>query len=72
MGNLCKEYLKSLRKVIGAKPEEKIDKRYKPYLAPNDKYYEEHCGHCAEVKYLEELYYDKIESEEANQIGNKV
>jgi len=57
--NKCKEFLKHYRKVVGAKKEERIDKRYKPYLAPNDKYYEEHCGYCAEVKYLSELYADK-------------
>jgi len=53
---LCKEFLKQYRKVVGAKEDEKIDKRYKPYLAPNDKTYSAHCGHCAEVKYLEEIY----------------
>jgi len=50
--NKCKEYLKWFRKVVNAKPEEKIDKRYKPYLAPNNKYYDAHCGYCAEVAYL--------------------
>lgn len=52
----CNEFLQRFRMVIGAKPEEKIDKRYKPYLAPNDVYYEGHCGYCAEVKYLEDIY----------------
>lgn len=56
----CKAFLLAYRKVISAKPEEKIDKRYKPYLAPNDKYYDTHCGYCAEVKYLEEIYHTKI------------
>lgn len=58
--NKCKEYLKAYRTIVGAKKEEKIDKRYKPYLAPNDKYYSDaHCGYCAEVEYLEEIYYPK-------------
>jgi len=56
MENKCKEFLKAFRKTVGAKKDEKIDKRYKPYLAPNDKYYDEHCGYCAEVKYLQEIY----------------
>ena len=59
----CKEFLKNYRKVVGAKPDEKIDKRYKPYLAPNNKYYDNsHCGYCAEVEYLSEIY-DKKEDE---------
>ena len=58
--NICKEYLKAYRKIVKAKPDEKIDKRYKPYLAPNDKYYDKaHCGYCAEVKYLSEIYENK-------------
>jgi len=57
--NHCKEYLKAFRKQVGAKKDEKIDKRYKPYLAPNDKYYSAHCGYCAEVEYLTELYETK-------------
>ena len=52
----CKAYLKAYRKVVGAKKDEKINKRYKPYLAPNNKYYEAHCGYCAEVEYLKEIY----------------
>jgi hypothetical protein len=56
MNNQCKQYLKYFRKVIGAKKNEKIDKRYKPYLAPNNKYYNSHCGYCAEIEYLTELY----------------
>ena len=57
MSNKCKEFLKAYRKTIGAKPKERIDKRYKPYLAPNDKYYENTCcGYCAEVNYLSEIY----------------
>jgi hypothetical protein len=56
VNEICKTYLKAFRKIVGAKPNEKIDKRYKPYLAPNNKYYEAHCGYCAEVKYLEEIY----------------
>jgi hypothetical protein len=59
MNEACKAYLKAFRKVVGAKPDEKIDKRYKPYLAPNNKYYDAHCGYCAEVKYLEEIYCTK-------------
>ena len=58
--NICKAFLKSLRRVVGAKPEEKIDKRYKPYLAPNNKYYEGHCGYCAEAKYLLEIYNKEV------------
>ena len=54
----CKRYLKHFRKVIGAKPNERIDKRYRPLLAPNDKHYDnEHCPYCAEVKYLSEIYH---------------
>jgi len=62
---ICKEFLKHYRKIVGAKPDERIDKRYKPYLAPNDKYYENaHCGYCAEVKYLGEIYgHDEDEME---------
>ena len=56
----CKEYLKAVRKQLKAKYDEKIDKRYKDqmfgYLAPNDKYYKTHCGHCAEVEYLLDIY----------------
>lgn len=67
MNEICKAFLKTFRKTVGAKPNEKIDKRYKPYLAPNDKYYEhEHCGYCAEVKYLSEIY-----SSELNQADKK-
>ena len=53
---ICKRFLKEYRRIVNAKPEEKIDKRYKPYLAPNDKYYDGHCGHCAEVNYLQDIY----------------
>ncbi len=53
--NRCKEFLKAYRKTVGAEPNEKIDKRYKPYLAPNDKTYDAHCGYCAEVEYLSEM-----------------
>ncbi len=59
--DICREYLKEYRKQVGAKKEEKIDKRYKSmfgWLAPNDKYYgcRACCGHCAEVEYLEDIY----------------
>jgi len=54
--DICKAYLKAFRKVVRAKDNEKIDKRYKPYLAPNNKYYDAHCGYCAEVEYLSEIY----------------
>ena len=54
--NTCREFLKSYRRIVNAKPEEKIDKRYKPYLAPDNNYYNAHCGYCAEVKYLETIY----------------
>lgn len=60
--NTCKEFLKVYRKIVGAKPEEKIDKRIKTgdwYLAPNNKQYKGHCGYCAEVGYLGEIYGDK-------------
>lgn len=56
MENRSGEYLGTYRKVVGAKKEDAIDKRYKPYLAPNGKYYDTHCGYCAEVKYLSEIY----------------
>jgi len=59
MSFICKEYLKQYRKQVKAKPEHKIDKRYKSvfgYLAPNDKYYNGCCGYCAEVNYLQEIY----------------
>lgn len=63
----CKAYLKYFREVVKAKKEERIDKRYKPYLAPNNKYYGGHCGYCAEVQYLTEIYhkedYQKIDQE---------
>jgi len=56
----CKRYLKHFRKVIRAKPNERIDKRYRPLLAPNDKYYDNsHCPYCAEVDYLDEIYQPK-------------
>jgi hypothetical protein len=61
--DFCKILLKETRKFCDARPSEKIDKRYKPYLAPNNKYYDEHCGYCAEVKYLQEIYRDKFEQE---------
>lgn len=57
----CKQFLKHMRKLVKAKPHEKIDKRCKPYLAPNDKYYEAHCGYCAEVNYLLEIYDEEVE-----------
>lgn len=53
--NKCKEFLRYYRKIKNVAPEQKIDKRYKPYLAPNDKYYFGHCGYCAEVAYLQEV-----------------
>ena len=56
MNEKCKTFLKHYRKVVDAKPNEKIDKRYKPYLAPNDKIYSGHCGYCAELNYLQEIY----------------
>ena len=57
--SICKEYLNALRKELQAKKEQKIDKRYKPYLAPNDKYYTGHCGYCAEAEYLLDVYKQK-------------
>lgn len=60
MGPNCKAYLKATRRVVGAKDNERIDKRYgnplSGYLAPNDKYYSGHCGYCAEVAYLMDIY----------------
>ena len=53
---ICKAFLEQYRKIVGAKPEERINKRYKPYLAPDNHYYDGHCGHCAEVKYLGTIY----------------
>ena len=56
---MCKEYLKEYRKIVGAREEEKIDKRYHDgngWLAPNNRYYNAHCGYCAEVKYLADIY----------------
>lgn len=57
--------LAKTREDLQAKPEEKIDKRYRAkvargwqYLAPNNQYYVAHCGFCAEVKYLEDIYKD--------------
>lgn len=58
----CKEFLKHYRKVVGATDSQRIDKRYKPYLAPNDKTYQAHCGHCAEVEYLQDISGDSDES----------
>lgn len=60
-GQNCKGFLEAYRRVVGAKPEEKIDKRYGAhtngdYLAPNDKIYHAHCAYCAEVEYLQEIY----------------
>lgn len=52
----CKEYLKAFRIIVGAKKDEKIDKRYRPHLAPNDKRYDAHCGYCAEVEYLADIH----------------
>ena len=54
---LCKDFLKQFRKEVGAKPEQKINKRFKPFLAPNNRYYEAHCGYCAEVNYLQDIYH---------------
>jgi len=55
--DVCKEYLKAFRKTIGAKPNERIDKRYSTWLAPNGKIYDNaHCAYCAEVEYLAEIY----------------
>ena len=64
----CKAFLKHFREVVKAKKDEKIDKRYKPYLAPNNKYYEgAHCGYCAEVQYLTEIYDKPIDYQEEDQ-----
>ncbi len=56
---LCAEFLKAYRRQVGAKKEERIDKRYKSlggWLAPDDRIYGGHCGHYAEIKYLERIY----------------
>ena len=63
----CKAFLKYFRKEDKAKKDEKIDKRYKPYLAPNNKYYEAHCGYCAEVQYLTEIHEKSIDYQEEDQ-----
>ena len=55
----CKAFLKSLRKKLNVPKDDKIDKRYHGWfgwLAPDDQYYDGHCGHCAEVKYIEHKY----------------
>lgn len=60
----CKAYLKAYRKEVGAKPDEKIDKRYGIWLAPNDKTYDSaHCGFCAEVEYLSDIYTEENQDE---------
>lgn len=64
--DFCKILLDIIRKELGAKPEERIDKRYytsldngdREYLAPDNMYYRAHCGYCAEIKYLEHIYND--------------
>lgn len=63
----CKSFLKYFRKEVKAKKDEKIDKRYKPYLAPNNKYYEAHCGYCAEVQYLTEIHEKPIDYQKEDQ-----
>jgi hypothetical protein len=65
---VCAAYLKSLRKRYNVPKEDKIDKRYHGpfgWLAPDDQYYNDHCGHCAEVKYLHKKYFKK--SDEQNE-----
>jgi hypothetical protein len=61
-GPNCKAFLKATRKVVGAKDDEVIDKRFAEtlsgYLAPNDQYYSGHCAYCAEVTYLMDIYSD--------------
>jgi len=45
--------------MVGAKKEEKLDKRYRghnPYHASNGMIYFAHCGYCAEVQYLSDVY----------------
>lgn len=57
--NSCSEYLKQIRKQYQVPKNDKIDKRYHGYfgwLAPDDNYYNDHCGYCAEVKYIEQKY----------------
>ena len=69
----CKKFLKSVRKTLGAAPDEKIDKRSAKteggYLAPNDKYYEAHCAYCAEAEYLMDIHGKRVprENNEADQ-----
>ena len=56
----CKAFLMALRETLGAKPNERIDKRYGTLLAPNDKMYDNsHCPYCAEADYLNEIYNPK-------------
>ena len=57
---ICKQFLKHYRKIVGAKKDERIDKRYKPYLAPDNNYYDAHCGYCAEVEYLGTIYTKEV------------
>ena len=64
---LCKAFLQSYRRVVGAQPHEKIDKRYHTNgwsLAPDDHQYQGCCGHSAEVAYLQKLYNVPDEEEE--------
>jgi len=72
--DFCKILLAQTRMELGAKPEERIDKRYyttenkgRQYLAPNNLYYTSHCGYCAEAKYLEDIYKDKETTSVTNQ-----
>lgn len=54
----CKTFLKFYRLEVNAKKIETINKRYHcsfGFLAPNNKYYNAHCGYCAEVEYLNDI-----------------
>ena len=57
---VCAEFLRGLRKELKLKKGvDTINKRYKGmfgYLAPDDQYYDGHCGHCAEAEYLTKKY----------------
>ena len=52
----CKRFLNIIRRIIGAKKQEKLDKRKKRIVAPNGMLYIAHCGYCAEIRYLYDIY----------------
>ena len=52
----CKKFLNIIRRVIGAKKKDKVDKRKRRIVAPDGKLYIAHCGYCAEIQYLYDIY----------------